>query len=1304
MCAVGPVSAQVTVPQPVRDPGGLVPLEASLASQACCDLTTNDRTCFDDELGIGSVCLAPASGLGAGTSCAMDCPCTGVCNSCVGKESGNLASVEIALVDTAFDGVNTTFSYRICQNDGPALSHWVLGLDDACCARLVSASGGSTTQMCALDPTSSHFGVKFDTSPPPPCSPLACSGAGDLFTVVISGDVPVGCTKVATKASTTEDTATSCIQGPDCTTLCQGVDCSPMNTDCQTFTCNPNTGLCEGTFVPDMTPCSGDDHFCTGEEVCLGGVCVSPGDPCSGEAPICCENLNLCAEECCRKSDCPDDGLFCNGGQICVGGACQPTGNPCTGLTPVCCEDGRSCAEECCVDADCPDDGYSCTDEVCDAGRCVAQPFDGRCQPVNMCVDGVCDPFDPNADANGCLVVPQPPSTPCESDADECTVEHCDGAGNCVVFSEDDCSRFDTDCMTFTCEPGSGDCIGSPTPPGTPCEADGDLCTEDHCDGAGDCVLLHDRYQDCVCSVDCTSCNPSTGSCEPDDNCDGTPCEDDGFNCTDDVCIEGKCHQEPIPGACDDGNVCTVDICDPGTPERDSNGCVFVPEPLSTPCATDLDPCTTQHCDGLGACVVLDQVDCSSLDTACETFTCDPGSGGCVGSPRPAGTTCTPDEDLCTEHECDDAGNCVLVRDGNEACVCADDCTQCDPLTGACAASAACDGAVCADDGFACTRDECLDGQCTHTPVPGACDDGDDCTSDVCDPMHVDADAGGCVFTPQPVGTPCETDDDLCTTEQCDGDGACVVFETVSCSELDTECATHACDPESGECVMTPEPAGKPCNVGGGDLCVVYACDATGACAVAGGGTVECSCEVDCTECNPDTGQCEPSVGCDGGPCADDGFACTEDRCVDGVCTHTPIAGFCVGGGDCMQSACDPGHPDADADGCVLLPRPLSTPCEADENRCTEDHCDGQGQCVLFHDRNDDCSCEENCSACNPSTGQCGPSLACNGAVCGEADFACTAFLCADGFCELQILPDFCDDSATCSDEVCNPFHPNADPQTGCVNDRIHARCGDGTVCTDDACAPGAPGADPVTGCLFIDNGTCGACCDRAVPGGDCVDGAEPGDCVGSQMIHYPAETCEVVEAEGRCLEHTGACCDRRIADPVERCHDDVPESECIIDDPNQVRWYKFTRCADLSSGECSEHTGACCDELSGTCTDDVPESACSQLQPDPLQRSWSKDQPCSEVMCIPATGACCNADAGPLATEGICEVTTLAECRCEKCIWTKEASCDAIDCQNVFVTIPTVSEWGLLILTLLLLIGAKIYFGAHPARHGQPA
>jgi hypothetical protein len=70
-----------------------------------------------------------------------------------------------------------------------------------------------------------------------------------------------------------------------------------------------------------------------------------------------------------------------------------------------------------------------------------------------------------------------------------------------------------------------------------------------------------------------------------------------------------------------------------------------------------------------------------------------------------------------------------------------------------------------------------------------------------------------------------------------------------------------------------------------------------------------------------------------------------------------------------------------------------------------------------------------------------------------------------------------------------------------------------------------------------------------------------------------------------------------------------------------------------------------------------------------------------------PILGACC--DHGPFGdcTDGL----TLAACDCSTCEWEKLGSCSELDCPHT--AIPTVGEWGLVVLTLLLLTGAKLAF-----------
>jgi hypothetical protein len=50
-----------------------------------------------------------------------------------------------------------------------------------------------------------------------------------------------------------------------------------------------------------------------------------------------------------------------------------------------------------------------------------------------------------------------------------------------------------------------------------------------------------------------------------------------------------------------------------------------------------------------------------------------------------------------------------------------------------------------------------------------------------------------------------------------------------------------------------------------------------------------------------------------------------------------------------------------------------------------------------------------------------------------------------------------------------------------------------------------------------------------------------------------------------------------------------------------------------------------------------------------------------------------------------------LAECNCPSCEWFKLTACPEVECE--LESIPTVNAWGLAVLSLLLLIGAKLAF-----------
>lgn len=150
-----------------------------------------------------------------------------------------------------------------------------------------------------------------------------------------------------------------------------------------------------------------------------------------------------------------------------------------------------------------------------------------------------------------------------------------------------------------------------------------------------------------------------------------------------------------------------------------------------------------------------------------------------------------------------------------------------------------------------------------------------------------------------------------------------------------------------------------------------------------------------------------------------------------------------------------------------------------------------------------------------------------------------------------------------------------------------------------------------------------------------------------------------------------GACC-RGL---TGTCEDDVAEASC------NGAFDTFTlnkSCGTPEAGECVAVTGSCCDTLDGICQEGVTQAACQS------PNVWTAGGTCST--CLPTLGACCD------VSEGVCTENVARLACAEGDTWTAGATCAEVVCESP--VIPTVSEWGLVIIALLLLSGAKVFFG----------
>jgi len=163
---------------------------------------------------------------------------------------------------------------------------------------------------------------------------------------------------------------------------------------------------------------------------------------------------------------------------------------------------------------------------------------------------------------------------------------------------------------------------------------------------------------------------------------------------------------------------------------------------------------------------------------------CDPGAAPRAWTRLGDGEACD-DGDACTEADACAEGVCAgAPRSCADESACTTD--GCDPAT-----DCTHEGVDCADE-LACTADGC-DPQtgCTHTPDDAACDDQNPCTRDSCSASTGCANEGGPLES-----EPCE-DGDACTDGTVCSAGTCTGGVAVP-KDDGNECTTDSCDPATG--------------------------------------------------------------------------------------------------------------------------------------------------------------------------------------------------------------------------------------------------------------------------------------------------------------------------------------------------------------------------------------------------------------------------------------------------------------------------------------------------------------------------
>jgi hypothetical protein len=268
-------------------------------------------------------------------------------------------------------------------------------------------------------------------------------------------------------------------------------------------------------------------------------------------------------------------------------------------------------------------------------------------------------------------------------DGNVCTNDVCDGAGGCM-FPPNSASCDDGNACTRNDTCANGVCSGMPFT----CD-DGNACTDDACNGLG-----------------CTF-TPNTAQC------------DDGNACTrNDACANGVC--SGIAYRCDDGNVCTEDSCNPAV------GCVHVAN--TAPC-DDGNACTTGDVCSAGVCRGTPAGCCASYELSCDNGV-DDDCDGLVDREDPD-CQCLPEpETACNNGRDDDCDGLVDYEDSDCVLI---ECTDGCPYGYGCFPDNYChshceDGAPDYDESDA----DCGGADCLRCASGRRCNTGFDCASGNC--------------------------------------------------------------------------------------------------------------------------------------------------------------------------------------------------------------------------------------------------------------------------------------------------------------------------------------------------------------------------------------------------------------------------------------------------------------------------------------------------------------------------------------------------------------------------------------------
>ena len=325
-----------------------------------------------------------------------------------------------------------------------------------------------------------------------------------------------------------------------------------------------------------------------------------------------------------------------------------------------------------------------------------------------------------------------------------------------------------------------------------------------------------------------------------------------------------------------------------------------------------------------------------------------------------------------------------------------------------------------------------------------------------------------------------------------------------------------------------------------------------------------------------------PEIECN----CDDENSCTVDSCdADGECIYTPQDSVCDDEIACTTGTCDP------EEGCVY--EAVDELCADDGVDCTTERCDLERGCVndtvdSFCDDENDCTIDT-----------CFQGVGCRSEADNSAcddQISCTVDSCdMENGCVYEASDSLCDDRIPCTEDSC-------DQTEGCVQEPIQALCNDGVFCTEDIC-------DTEQGCVHeTNNGVCddGVDCtnDRCDLERDCVSERDDSKC--DDEIDCTIDRCDT--EQGCLVTENNSLCDDNIDCTSDICAQGVgcllfnndnqcPDGQiCRVDEG----CYEPPLCDgndDLMCDDGQECTSERCDPETGRCTYEANDEYCNDGQ-----------------------------------------------------------------------------------------------------------